>query len=413
MCLRGATGNRDDVILRGKGMRNPNYGSVPHVMSIYNADDVLIADLTVADAWWHNMHLAGNAGPQRPHIYNVRFLDSGEQLFKSNPGRNSIACPDSGLIEYCRFEFTDRGKHWYHNGVDIYAGSYWIVRDCEFIRIRGPVGEMCGPAILCFQGNLGTVVERNLFINCDVAIGLGIFHLVPSSAREGTETYAHQDAIIRNNIILRTEPGGDAGILVGFSGNYKIYNNTIILNSTCAHTILYGDSISYGEIRNNLTDGPFQAANDDNSIDPWSPSWEGAEPVYHPTGSPGHQSTAVIEGNITNAAADWFVDFENGDLHLSKTALEAIDGASTLSEVFDDYDGHARPVGALADIGADESGSQPLRGDLNLDGQLNIADVVTLLLIGMKDREDARADYDGDGAFRIADAIALLKDVRR
>ena len=350
--LRGATGDRSDVVLRGRGMREEKYGEVPHVISVFDADDLLVADLSLADAWWHDMHLAGRSGPQRTHLYNLHFLDSGEQLLKVNPGRDPIAYPDDGLIEYCRFEFTDRGKHWYHDGVDLFSASGWTIRDCEFVRIRGPVGEMCGPAVLCFSGTQDTVVERNLFLECDVGIGLGIFHLDPDRTRDPERKYAHRRGIVRNNVILRTGSGGSAGILVGYSSDYRIYHNTIVLNGTSSHTILYGDRISCGEIKYNLADGPFQAADDLCSLDPWSLKWEGRSPEYHPADL--QPPPAVIEGNLTRISPDWFADFAKGDLHLTERASEVIDQAVPLEEVRGDFDGRVRPVGPLADIGAFE-----------------------------------------------------------
>ena len=335
----------------------------------------------------------------------------GEQLLKVNASYDRSVYPDSGLVEYCRFEFTDRGKHWYHNGVDVVAGSYWTIRDNEFLRVRGPVGEMCGPAILFFQGCYGTVAERNLIINCDVGIGLGIFHFGASSARAGEDTYAHRDAIIRNNIVIRDTPEGDAGIMVGYSANYKIYNNTVMLYGDSPRTIIYGDSLSYGEIKNNLTNGPIVAASDQNSLDPWSPSWE-EEPYYEPTQTAGHQSTAVIENNITDATADMFVDLDAGDLHLLETATAAVNSAVSLDDVTDDYDGHTRPVDGTSEIGADETGSQGLKGDYNRDGVLNMSDVITLIMWYYREYSDPEMDYNGDGKYSISDAVSLLLNIR-
>ena len=410
VALRGSTGNREDVVIRGLGMDNQaGESSVQHCIYAEKAHRLLVADLTLADAWYHDIHLVSTVSA---HIYNVHFLDAGEQLLKINAASDRLIYPDSGLVEYCRFEFSDRGKHWYHNGVDAVAGSYWTIRDNEFLRIRGPIGEMCGPAILFFQGCYGTVAERNLIINCDVGIGLGIFHFAANNARPGEDTYAHRDAIIRNNIIIRDTPEGDAGIMVGYSANYKIYNNTVMLYGDSPRTIIYGDSLSYGEIKNNLTNGPFAAASDQNSLDPWSPSWNGEIPYYEPTRTAGHQSTAVIENNITAAAADMFVDLEGGDIHLLETATAAVNAGISLDDVTDDYDGHSRPVGAAPEIGADETSSQALKGDYNKDGKLNMSDVITLILWYYAGVSGSELDYNGNGKYTIADAVSLLLDIR-
>jgi len=333
--LRGATGKRGDVILRGRGMREEAYGEAPHVITVFDAEDVLLADLTLADAWWHDLHLAGRTGPRRTHLYNLHLLDSGEQLLKVNPGHDAVAYPDDGLIEFCRFEFTDRGKHWYHDGVDLFCAGGWTIRDCEFVRIRGPVGRMCGPAVLCFSGTRDTVVERNLFLECDVAIGLGIFHLDPRYTRDPQHRYAHCRGIARNNLILRAGAGGSAGILVGYSSEYRIYHNTIILHGTSPFTVLYGDRVSRGEIRNNLTDGPFQPADDVTSLDPWSLQWEGRPPEYRPAGL--HPSPATIAGNLHSISPDWFADLAEGDVHPTAQAAADMGRVEPLAAVGDDF----------------------------------------------------------------------------
>lgn len=38
--LRSASGNREAVVLRARGMSNASYGNVPHVIAIYAASDV-------------------------------------------------------------------------------------------------------------------------------------------------------------------------------------------------------------------------------------------------------------------------------------------------------------------------------------------------------------------------------------
>lgn len=49
--------------------------------------------------------------------------------------------------------------------------------------------------------------------------------------------------------------------------------------------------------------------------------------------------------------------------------------------------------------------------DINKDGWTNIADVIALLILGMKDPANPIADYNGDGSYSTADAISLLGNV--
>ena len=339
--LRGATGNRDDVVLRAKGMLEKNFGDCPQVIRVRKSKRVTVADLTVADAWNHNIQIMGETGTTHFHLYNTRLLDSGEQFLKASFNPNSQLAADSGLVEYCSFEYTDRSRDWYSNGVDVLFATGWIVRDNDFIRIRGPVGELCGPAVLFFGASSNATIERNFFYNCDVAIGAGIFsHETP---------YAHRDCIIRNNIVFRDEPGGASGILVGFTKNFKIYNNTVFLGSSSSPRILYGDNLSNGEVFNNLTDGPLQAADDSLTYDPWSPNMRGIPQIYKPFGG----NNVVLKNNLTTADASWFVDAEGGDLHLVN-GVGAIDKALKLELVKDDFDSQSRNMDNSPDVGADE-----------------------------------------------------------
>ena len=64
-------------------------------------------------------------------------------------------------------------------------------------------------------------------------------------------------------------------------------------------------------------------------------------------------------GNYTSASAGLFVNPAAGDLHLKATASVAIDKGTLQPNCTTDWDGSTRPVGAAADLGADEFGSAP------------------------------------------------------
>jgi len=384
VALRGATGNRDDVIIRGGGMLDSTYiNTVPHVIVVWNVNDILIADLTAADAWYHNFHLAGSRGPIRPHLYNVHSLDCGEQHLKVNPGYNPTAFPDTGIVEYCRFEFTDRAKHWYTNGVDVLDGANWVARDNEFVRIRGPVGVLAGPAILFWHTCYNTIVERNFLYECDVGITLGLN--AGNSKRFPESEWDHVGGIIRNNVIFR-KGTGDVGISVNHHKDFKIYNNTVFQSYTFPWDIEYRFSSSSGEIRNNLTGGP----------------------IFQRDGA-----TATVKNNHQGIQTAWFEDFNNADLHLTVAAELLIDAAVVLDEVPDDYDGHARPVGEAPDIGADEFGSvaeeKILKGDGDDNGVINIFDLLAMLKALSIQQYSESMDLDDNGSVNIFDLLALLR----
>ena len=74
--IRGATHNRDEMVLVGRGMTNANYGNVPYgIWSGGAVQGITIANLTIRDVYYHPVIL--NTGTEAPLIYNVRLLDAG------------------------------------------------------------------------------------------------------------------------------------------------------------------------------------------------------------------------------------------------------------------------------------------------------------------------------------------------
>ncbi len=76
IAIRGATGNRDDVILDFGGMVGGHFGI------LVEGDDATIADLTIRNASDHGVSIQGR---DRPILYNLHIQDIGDQLVKVNP----------------------------------------------------------------------------------------------------------------------------------------------------------------------------------------------------------------------------------------------------------------------------------------------------------------------------------------
>ncbi len=325
--LRGASGRRDAVVLRGRGMSNPAHGAVPHLVAIYDADDLTVADLTLRDAYYHLIQIHGEDGPQRSRFYNLRLVDAGEQFIKGSTdgARPDRLYADGGEVACSAFEYTDRARSGYTNGVDLLAVAGWTIRDNVFRRIRAPRGQLAGPAVLVWRNSTDTVVERNRIIDCDRGIALGL-SLPDRHTRDGDRTWDHQGGVIRNNFVSRTG-AGDVGISVNFARGFRILHNTVILGRTFPWTIEYRFTGSRGIAANNLTDGPILAR-------------DGGE--------------AELRGNLTRATAAWFIAPAAGDLHLSPAAGAAVDRAVPVAGVADDIDGDVRPSGPAHDVGADE-----------------------------------------------------------
>jgi hypothetical protein len=311
--LRGATGNRAEVILDFGGML------VGHFGILVDADDVTIADLTIRNAHDHGIAVQGR---DRPLLYNLHILDIRDQLIKVNPVGDGS---EDGMLACSRMEYTTTAPDDYTNGISAHNAHRWVVRDNEWYRIRTSMGNPV-PTILFWSGSSGTIVERNMLVDCSQGIAFG------NASHEAGD---HNGGIVRNNIIYASLPH-DVAIEMVHATNWLVLHNTVYLLAP-APGLTWGIEARYpdsqGLFAHNLTNMAILATRD---------------------GAQGN-----LLNNITTAQASWFVDPEAADLHLRSTANAAIDRADSMAEVADDFDGDTRPVGAAPDVGADEYDGPP------------------------------------------------------
>jgi hypothetical protein len=320
VAIRGSTNSCDDVVLVGRGMSNSNYGGVPHGIWIGDAQRVLVANLTIRDVWFHPIQLNPASGAQDPHFYNLHLIDAGEQFIKSSSDGGIATGVNNGIVEYCTMEYTSTARSDYTNGVDVHTGSDWIIRHNLFRNIRAPgAGELAGPAILMWNGSRNTIVDGNLFLNCQYGIALGLGNSRPDDHTGGT---------VRNNFFHRSSSqGGDVAITINSSVGTKVLHNTVILSGTYPNAIEYRFPQTTGvDIRYNLMDAGVR-------------SRDGA--------------SGTVSSNVSNATSSWFANAQGGDLHLVAAATGAIDQANSHPDVATDYDGESRG-GSAPDVGADE-----------------------------------------------------------
>ncbi len=311
--IRGATGNRGDVVLDFGGMTSGHFGI------LVDADDVTIADLTIRNAHDHGVSIQGR---DRPRLYNLHVYDIRDQLVKVNPAGDGS---EDGLLACSRLEYTTSAPDSYTNGISAHQAHRWVVRDNVWHRIR-TVDDSPAPTILFWSGSSDTVVERNLLVDCYQGIAFG-------NASHGS--LDHTGGIVRNNIIYASEPH-DVVIEMSHAQGWLVAHNTAILLNP-APDLTWGMearfSDSQGTFMYNLT-----------NMGIW-PDRDGAN--------------GTATGDVTNAQTSWFVNASAGDLHLLPTASAAINHAAPLVDVLDDFDGFPRPIGSSPDVGADEYGPQP------------------------------------------------------
>jgi hypothetical protein len=312
IALRGQSGDRDDVVLDFGGMLGGQFGI------LVEADDVTIADLTVRNANDHGVSIQGR---DRPVLYNLHVVDVGDQLIKVNPSGS-----EDGLLACSRLEYTTAAPDEYTNGISAHDAHRWVVRDNQWYRIRTP-GDAAVPTILFWSGSTGTVVERNLLVDCYQGIAFG-------NASHGPGD--HSGGVVRNNIIYASLPHDTVIEMVHADGWLVAHNTALLLDP--APGLWWGMEARYadsqGTFAYNLTNLGIWADRDG--------------------------ASGMLTGNVTDAQGSWFVDAADGDLHLTPLATEAIDQAALLPQVLDDYDGDARPIGPAPDVGADEYGAPPV-----------------------------------------------------
>ena len=401
--IRSLSGDRDAVVIQGEGMTSGDA-----YFGVYVTEgDFTLADLTVRDVRYHGVFIDPASSPENFLFHNIRVVDCGEQLFKASGGRDT-GTKNSGTIRCSTLEYTTTlAAGDYTNGIDILNSHDWVIQDNVIRNVKaGPGGSLAGPAILCWQGSSGTLIERNRVIDCDMGISFGNgYDSAPS----------HSGGIIRNNFV-KGYANSDFGICVSKSPGAAVINNTI----HCPGSWPYSIEIQYPEssnclVMNNLTDEPFY-------------------PDRFGTNNP------QLATNQTSASAGYYVAPASGDLHLASASLPPVDAGTATELRRSDIDCGAVASGGV-DIGADEYGDSPLApsptplaktpppiaatptpappsrraviGDYDGDGTsdpavyrpgsgLWIVRSVTRTYFGPEGADPVPRDFDGDGAWDLA-----------
>lgn len=334
--FRGATGRAEDVVVTG--------GFLTTEIVTVAASDVTIADLTLADAYTHAIHVVGGASSDTNGtlIHNVIITDPAEQGIKIN--QSSDHWVGDGEIRCSSITLTAAGRSQVRNGcytggIDAHRTRGWRVHDNHVEGFWCAAG-LSEHGIHFWRQNADVVIERNTVVNCARGIGLGLTTDSDDGDRPGTDTTGCADVpylddlrgTVRNNVVIADDPalfataaGFDSGIAVWNACDATIVHNTVYATQTPFSSIEWRFDGTTGTIANNLT--------------------------THPTRDRG--GAPSVGSNLASASAADFVAAGSRDLHLVASSA-AIDAGQSLGVgvAEQDLDGDLR--GATPDAGADE-----------------------------------------------------------
>ena len=343
--LRSKSGNPDAVVLDGGYM-----GS--EVVTIA-ASDVTVAELTIARAYTHGIHVTSSAAGDTVNtlIYRVHVVDSREQAVKINPHDQSGVYVDDGEVACSLIRLTDAGRPnvnptsggCYTGGVDAHQARGWVIRDNLIEGFWCDTG-LSEHAVHFWCGCRDTLVERNRLVDNARGIGFGLmtdgdartYGDDPCPAANGGYV-GHYGGLIRNNEIfvssrplLSSPDGFDCGICLWSACGAAVVHNTVISTGDNFSSIEWRFESSQDElIANNLASHTLRQRD-------------------------GASATELT--NLAQAPLSIFVSLDDGDLHLTSGATDAVDMGTLLEPGICDADieGNARPNGPLPDLGAFE-----------------------------------------------------------
>ena len=336
--LRSLSGDREAVVLDG------NYLTTEIVQIA--APDVVVARLTLREAYDHAVHVVSTAGSDTTGtvLFDLHVVDAGQQAIKINPDGEDT-WTDDGLIAGCHIELTDAGRarvrdNCYTGGIDAHSARGWTVRDN---RVEGFWCEtgLSEHAIHFWRGSRDTRVLRNEIVDNARGIGFGLEQ--SGSGRSypddpcpgaGGGYVDHYDGTVVNNTVFAgraelfdSQFGFDCGICLWQACGARVLHNTVASTEAPFSSIEWRFEntevgLAYNLATHNLRD---------------------------------RGGLARLLGNLDSQPLSLFVDGPGGDLHLAPGAGAAIDQAIPLPGVTGDVDGDPRPQGAASDIGADEA----------------------------------------------------------
>jgi len=253
--LRGESGDRHKVILDGARSRHHE------ILGVTGCRGVVIADLTVQNCAWNGIKLNTDLGATEVTIHNCVLHNIWQRGVKAPAVPKEKAgqvVPRDCRIQYCLF-YNDRPKRYaddpadternfkgnYIGGIDVKSTLNWKITDNVFLGIQGRTRE--GRAgIYISENGRGCVIERNVFIECDIAIALG------NPSLDYSPLHAI-DCAVRDNLVVNCP---ETGILACYTKNCRIEKNTIVEPDSKRGRLIWAQFTNEGlEIRDNVLIG--------------------------------------------------------------------------------------------------------------------------------------------------------------
>jgi lysophospholipase L1-like esterase len=256
--LRGASGNRDAVIIDGSDSRHGE------LIGITGCSGVTIANLTVQNIKWNGIKINADKATQAVTIYNCVLHNIWQRGVKSPnvPKNKQALSPRNCRVQYCLF-YNDRPKRFsddetdtanrfngnYIGGIDVKNTIDWQITDNVFIGIQGRTREGRG-CIYISENGQGCLIARNIFLDSDIGIALGNPSL-------GYSQHQAINCIARDNLVVDCP---ETGILACYTKDCRIENNTVVESDSQKGRLLWVQKSNEGlqATNNTLVGAPIR-----------------------------------------------------------------------------------------------------------------------------------------------------------
>ena len=227
------------------------------------ANHFSIDGITLQNANFHLIQIAGEHNADYPVVCNCILQDSYQQLFKGTLGSKAPdIASDFGLIENCTFKYSAGiGPQYYIGGIDVHGINNWVIRNNNFKDIASPRLRIAEHTIHVWHNSSNNLVENNLIEDCDRGIGFGMGQAMNSL----NTSYSNRGGIIRNNTIIHSDNNdhyADVGTVIESSPDTLIENNRIWLGHKYPNAIEYRfPSTQNVFLKNNITNKDIVSRN--------------------------------------------------------------------------------------------------------------------------------------------------------